>query len=172
MSTPAPIIRALAPSDAEAFRALRLEALGSAPQAFSSSYEEQAHQPPEWFRARIPDGGSNALFGAFSAEGLVGMAGFFVQEGAKQRHKGTLWGVYVTPGFRARGLATSLVQQVIAHAAQHVLILQATVWLENQPARRVYQRLGFVPYGIERKALYVDGAFHDDEMLALELSPK
>jgi RimJ/RimL family protein N-acetyltransferase len=172
MSAPTPLIHPLAPSDADAFRALRLEALANAPAAFSSSFEDQARQPVDWFRARIPAAGPNALFGAFADNALAGMAGFVVQEGAKQRHKGTLWGVYVAPAWRGRGLATQLVECVIAYAKDHVVVLQATIWIDNPSARRIYHRLGFVPYGIERKALYVDGVFHDNELLALEFSKR
>jgi RimJ/RimL family protein N-acetyltransferase len=58
---------------------------------------------------------------------------------------------------------------VIEHAAQHVLVLQAMVGTANHRARRMYHRLGFVPYGIERNALRIDGIFYDEELLALDL---
>src|SRR5215204_5554105 len=46
-------IRPLLPSDAQAFRELRLEALANHPEAFSSSYEESPLGLEE-FQARIP----------------------------------------------------------------------------------------------------------------------
>jgi RimJ/RimL family protein N-acetyltransferase len=163
-----PIIRALIPPDAEAFRALRLEALATAPEAFASSCAEESAHSVEWFRSRIPTDGPNAIFGAFHGSDLVGMAGFAVSDRAKSRHKGMMWGVFVRPDWRGRGLGKALVRRVIEHAAEHVMVLQAAVVTTNDGARRVYHQLGFVPYGIERKALCVDGAFHDEELLALE----
>ena len=36
-------------------------------------------------------------------------------------------------------------------------------------SRRLYLSLGFVPYGLERDAIFADGRFFDDELLALDL---
>ena len=165
----ATIIRALVPADAHALRELRLEALTSSPASFGSSRDEEAALPLETFHSRIASGAPSIIFGAFAAQDLVGMAGFLASEKLKQRHKGTLWGVYLKPAWRGRGLAEDLVRHVIGHAAGHVLLLQAHVEAGNDSARRIYYRLGFVRYGLERKALCVDGAFYDEELLQLEL---
>jgi RimJ/RimL family protein N-acetyltransferase len=162
-------LRALTPSDAEAFWELRPKALVASPEAFGSSYEEEAALPLESMRARIPDGEPSAIFGIFAGEALVGIAGFLASERVKRRHKGTLWGVFVEPRWRGRGLATRLVRAVIEHAEKHVVLLQASVVTSNHAARHIYHRLGFVAYGVERKALRVDGKYHDEELLALEL---
>jgi len=170
MAKPDVTIRALDPADVEAYRALRLEALATSPDAFSSSHEEEVALSLEAFRARIPTAGRSAIFGAFAGAELVGMAGFAANERVKQRHKGTLVGLFVQPQWRRRGLGERLVRHVMAHAAKHVLLLQATVVTSNHPARRMYRRLGFVAYGTEHKALCIDGVFHDDALLMLELS--
>jgi ribosomal protein S18 acetylase RimI-like enzyme len=162
-------IRALTPSDAGVYRALRLEALASAPEAFSSSHEEESALPVESFRDRISPSGPSAIFGAFDGERLVGSVGFVANPRLKQRHKGMLVGLFVTPQWRRHGIGERLVRQAIAHAAAHVLLLQASVVMSNREARRLYHRLGFAAYGIERNALCIDGVFHDDELLVLEL---
>jgi ribosomal protein S18 acetylase RimI-like enzyme len=163
-------IRALRPSDAASLQALRLEALRLSPLAFASSYEEEVERPLELIEARLSGDGPSTVFGAVMAEVLVGMAGFSFNDRIKQRHKGGLWGVYVQPHWRSRGLGERLVRAVIAHASQHVRVLQATVVATNLEARRIYHRLGFVPYGLERHGLCVDGIDYDEELLALDLS--
>ncbi|HEV2564318.1 MAG TPA: GNAT family N-acetyltransferase [Microvirga sp.] len=162
-------IRVLHPSDAEAYRDLRLEALKSSPEAFGSSYEEEAPLPLETIKARIPSSGPNAIFGAFSDRTLVGIAGFAVYERMKARHKGVLWGVFVKPDWRKQAVGKALVQQVIDHASGHVIMLEAAVGLANESARRTYHGLGFRPYGIERKAIKIGDTFHDEELLYLDL---
>jgi len=161
-------LRPLVPSDARAFRDLRLEALAGVPEAFGSSYEEEVARSLDDFRAMIPESGPGRIFGGWSGERLVGMAGFAVQGRLKARHKGVMWGVYVQPDLRGQGLGEALVRQVVTHAAAHVIVLEAAVGLSNTGARRTYHKLGFRPYGIERKALRVGDTFYDEELLFME----
>jgi RimJ/RimL family protein N-acetyltransferase len=166
------LIRSLEPSDARAYRELRLEALATAPEAFGSSYEEEAPLPLETIRARIPSSGPNVIFGAFAEKRLIGMAGFAAYERIKASHKGLMWGVYVQAAWRGRGLGRQLVQRVIDHAARHVIVLEAAVGLTNASARRTYHALGFQSYGIERKALRVGDAFYDEELLFIDFQER
>jgi RimJ/RimL family protein N-acetyltransferase len=162
-------IRALGATDVEAYRDLRLTALASSPEAFGSSHEEEAQLSLDNFRARLAAAGPDVIFGAFAQDLLVGMAGFVAMRQLKKQHRGVLWGVFLQPRWRGRGLGDRLVARVVEHAAEHVQILQASVVTANQKARQIYARLGFVPYGIERQALRIDGRFYDEELLALEL---
>ncbi|MCB8820493.1 GNAT family N-acetyltransferase [Microvirga rosea] len=163
-------LRALTPSEAEAYRAIRLQSLLDTPEAFGASYEEEAALSLDDFRARIPATGPNRIYGGFDGPELMGVAGFVVQDRLKSRHKGILWGVYVRPEARRCGLGEALVQQVIRHAMDHVIVLEAAVGLSNERARRTYHKLGFKPYGIERKALRIDDTFYDEELLFIDFS--
>jgi RimJ/RimL family protein N-acetyltransferase len=161
-------VRLLAAGDAAAYRALRLAALASAPEAFGASLDEEAARPLDWFVERIAPAPPSRVYGAFAGDDLVGMAGFLANGSGKKRHIGLLWGVYLAPAQRGRGVAAALVGAVVAHAAQHVVILRADVGTGNAAARRLYERLGFRCYGIQPKALRIDGVFHDEAMLALD----
>jgi RimJ/RimL family protein N-acetyltransferase len=165
-------IRRLAPADAEVFRVLRLEALSTAPEAFGSSPEEEAARPMDLVRSRLADTGPDAVFGAFAGDALVGIAGFVLSQGIKKRHKGLLWGVFVRAGWRDRGTGEQLVRAVIDHAHSHALLLQASVVATNTAARRIYDRLSFIAYGTERRALRIGDTFHDEELLMLDLQGK
>ena len=163
----APIdLRRLGPEDAAAYREIRLEALADSPHNFSSTLESEQDQPLDRFAARLAD---DLVLGAFSGPRLIGVAGFYIQPRPKHRHKGMLWGMYVRPDHRTAGIGRMLVEAVIAHARQHVELLQLFVIADNMPARRLYASLGFVEYGIERNATKYQGQYHDDVLMALPL---
>ena len=163
-------VRRLVVGDAQALRRLRLEALQAAPEAFNSSYEEEAARPFDWFERVATGPDRNAMFGGFHDGALVGMAGFVAGERLKERHKGVLVGVYVQPAFRRRRLARRLVEAVIAHAAQHARVLNATVGADNQSACALYRALGFTTYGTEPQALCVGGRFLATDLIQLDLA--
>jgi len=159
-------MRRLGPGDAAAYREIRLEALADSPHAFSSTLESEQDQPLDRFATRLAD---DFVLGAFSGSHLVGVAGFYVQPRPKHRHKGLLWGMYIRPDHRAAGIGRTLVEAIIEHARQHVELLQLFVIADNLPARRLYAKLGFVEYGIERNATKYQGQYHDDVLMALPL---
>ena len=141
-----PVIRLLEPPDAAAFQSLRLEGLQRHPESFRATFEEEAARSPADVTRRLVE---EAVFGAFVDGGLCGIAGFGQASQTKKRHKGELWGVYVREDARGEGLGSALVAAVIEHARGRVVQLHATVAATDQPAARLYRRLGFEPYGLE-----------------------
>ena len=109
------------------------------------------------------------MFGAFRLGDLLGIAGFYIQQGRKQAHKGVLVGMYVRPVARRAGIARRLVDAILAHARQHVEAIQLTVVSNNEAARRLYAGLGFVEYGIEKNALKDGGRYYDEVLMAKPL---
>lgn len=159
------LIRRLVRSEAAAYREIRLEALRCSPEAFGSTFEAERIRPLERFAERL----SNCtVFGAFRSTEIVGMAGFMGREGAKDAHKGMLWGMYVRAGSRNAGVGRRLAMAVIDFARERVELLQLAVVRDNEPARRLYASLGFVEYGIERKALKQEGRYYDEILMAKE----
>jgi ribosomal protein S18 acetylase RimI-like enzyme len=159
-------MRRLLAADAEIYRDLRLTALRDSPDAFSSTYEAEKDRPLDAFASRLHE---SHVVGAFAGPRLVGMAGFYIQPGPKHAHKGMLWGMYVRPRYRGAGLGRRLVDAIIEHARERVELLQLFVVSDNLAARRLYQSLGFVEYGIERHATKYRGEYHDDVLMALPL---
>ena len=155
-------IRPFAAEDAEAFRSLRLEALAAHPEAFGSSIADERGLPLETVAGRLAGGHT---FGAFTAEGPVGMAGFFAESGEKRRHKGMLWGVYVRLARRGQGIAGRLVDRVVAHAATRVEVLHLSVVADNATARRLYEGKGFKAYGLEERALRLGDRYVDELLM-------
>ena len=147
----------------------RLAALESEPEAFSADLAEARGRGLDWFERRLELPPPSATFGAVLGEGLVGTVSLIVEAGAKQRHRGLVAGVFVSPQARGRGLAGRLLGDLIAYASEHLDVLDLAVGTQNAPARALYLRLGFRPYGVMRDALRVGGRSIDEELLALDL---
>jgi RimJ/RimL family protein N-acetyltransferase len=80
--------------------------------------------------------------------------------------------MYVRPGARRSGLGKRLVEVVVRHAAGRVELLQLTVVSENQAARDMYAKLGFVEYGHEINGLKHNGRYYDEILMAKFLQPR
>ena len=158
-------IRRLTPADAALYRSIRLNGLNSNPEAFGSTFEAELGKPLAWFFNRLS---SSDVFGAFLDGEILGVAGFAVRQEEKEAHKGLLWGMYVRPEARGTGVARRLVEAVIAHARRRVELIQLSVVVGNEAARRLYARLGFVEYGIEKNSLKYDGSYFDEILMAKE----
>src|SRR5262249_49721888 len=96
------VVRRLETSDAELYRAIRLESLRLHPEAYGSAFETEEARPLSAFADRLTQ---SHLLGGLEGNELVGIVGFQREEGPKQRHKGYVWGVYVRPAARGRGIA-------------------------------------------------------------------
>jgi len=168
------MLRALRPADRDAYRELRLRALREEPEAFTSSYEEQAASTADWASARLATAtDANLILGAFDAGGrLVGMVGLERQPRRKERHKAHLYGMYVAPEVAGRGIGGQLVAAAVAAARRWIGVRQITlsVTRTNVRARRLYETAGFATFGIEPEAIRVDQAFLDKELMVLRLT--
>lgn len=167
--TPQLRIRRLMPADAPLYREIRLEALQQAPEAFGSSFEQECSQSLEQFEEVLTRAD---VFGAFRDADLLGMAGYRTQTGAKKAHKGYLWGMYVRASARGTGVAKPLVEAVLAHARQHVELVQLSVVAENETAQRLYRSCGFIAYGHEVHSLKQGARYYDEVLMAVALEAR
>ena len=155
-------IRRLETVDSALYRDIRLEALKQNPEAFGSTFEIENEKPLSWFETAVS---RTDIFGAFLEGTLAGMAGYVTQESSKRAHKGVLWGMYVRPSARNSGLGKRLVEAVLDHARERLEAIQLTVVSENEGARQLYSALGFVEYGLEKRALKQNGRYYDEVLM-------
>jgi ribosomal protein S18 acetylase RimI-like enzyme len=80
--------------------------------------------------------------------------------------------MYVAPEARGRGLGRALLESLIAHARTLAGVERLTLSVvpDNQAAKSLYLRLGFVSYGLEPRAYCLDGEYWDSEHMALLLA--
>ena len=79
--------------------------------------------------------------------------------------------MYVRPEARGSGLATALVENLVQYARAAVEQVQLTVVSSNPRARRFYERMGFIEYGLEEKALKYNGIYFDEVLMVKFLGP-
>jgi ribosomal protein S18 acetylase RimI-like enzyme len=152
-------IRRLVPVDASQYRTMMLEAYERHPDAFTSTVAERASLPFSWWEARLKDdpGANDLVLGAFNGSRLAGVAGLSFESREKARHKAHLFGMYVPPTSRKGGIGKGLVLAVLEQARrrQGVKVVQLTVTSGNDAAQGLYERCGFVPFGVEPLAIAV-----------------
>jgi ribosomal protein S18 acetylase RimI-like enzyme len=160
-------IRRLTPTDAADFRAIRLAALQDTPEAFGSTYESELPRPLSVIAERLS---SSTVFGAHLGGRIVGMAGYWREEGSKSQHKGVIWGMYVAPEARRSGIGAALLEAIIESATPVVEQLSLAVIEENSEAISLYRNHGFEIYGVEPRALKSPLRYSNEVMMVRLLS--
>ncbi len=191
MTAPAPILHktprglitvrpALASDDGQ-LGALRKEALTDSPTAFGADLSYTAPFESGYWADKIRhdhEAGSGLLIVA-SKEGevgengeeatpnLVGMTGIYRSMGAKGRHSGGIWGVYVQPDYRGQRLVDDMVTLCLIWAKEvGIRVVKLAVAADNPGALRAYMRQGFKLYGIEPALIHYDGVDVDGLWMA------
>ncbi|KAK0758747.1 hypothetical protein N5P37_008230 [Trichoderma harzianum] len=138
-------IRTLSADDWESWKAVRLRALANAPDAFGSGLNDWVNAPESQWRSRL------------SIRNAIDLVAYRIDETAGDRAVGMATGIptgnggaeiismWVDPGFRGRGLASSLIGSIASWAVQSGFIeLRLAVRPDNAIAQSVYQRNSFI----------------------------
>jgi len=165
-------VRILQPSDALLYQKLRLTALKTDPQAFGSTYEREVNFSLETVAAQLEPSNDQFVLGAFHNDGsLVGIVTFMRENSLKTLHKGNVFGMYVAPEGRGRGLGKLLMGELIKRAknCEGLEQINLTVVSNNISAKQLYKSLGFELYGVERNALKFNGQYCDEDLMVLHI---
>lgn len=152
------LVRGLTGQDAGAYAALRREMLADAPWAFAGSLDDDpsCHEGHVRGQLALPE---NVILGAWDGGRLVGGAGVLRNTRVKFRHSAFVWGVYVTPAWRGKGVARRLMESAIgvARGWPGVTVLRLSAGERSHGARALYGSLGFVVWGVEEERMRLPG---------------
>jgi len=89
----------------------------------------------------------------------------------KLSHKAFLWGMYVAPSARGRGVGAQVLSAALEYAASSLGVRQVNLRanVQNAPAVELYKKLGFIEYGLERASMLVGGEYHDEYEMVCKL---
>jgi ribosomal protein S18 acetylase RimI-like enzyme len=133
-------VRALGGEEWEAYREVRLAALKESPEAFASSFDQEAGYDEDFWRLRLAR--SERLL-ACDGDRPVGIAslGEAEEDGVAE-----LFGMWVTPSHRGKGVAWQLTHAAALHArASGRRALKLWVSTDNGRAVAFFSSYGFRP---------------------------
>ncbi len=156
----------LDPSAWRDYKALRLMALRTDPQAFEASYAEQRAKPDAWWHEHLRDaarGRRSWLLFAELDQRLVGMIGARVSEAPLVADVNS---VFVTPEARGRGIGDALLRAMLQDLGQAPSIQRVRLYVNASQvaAHRLYERAGFRVVARERSP-YGDGNSYDEYLM-------
>ena len=167
-------IRDFVTEDAPVYQALRLAALRECPSAFASSYEEELQTSLSVIATRLCATEDRCVLGAWWDADLVGMVGLQREELRKLAHKAFIWGMYVAPGARRRGVGRQLIDHALLRAASMNGVRQVNLGVNaaNVEAIALYEAAGFTSFGLERAFMLVGGELHDELHMVRNIEAK
>ncbi len=158
------------PEDVADFRIIRIEAVSDTPESFGESQAEVINKSMQDFAKHLSDHDrGDFVLGAFENGNLIGVAGFYSEQLEKMSHKGNIWGVFVKPHYRGKGVGAALLTEIIciAKKANCIRHINLTVVTSNESAVSLYENLGFTIFGTEPNAINVDSKFYDEHYMQL-----
>ncbi|SRR5579883_1241901 len=163
--------RLLLERDVIPFQTLHLRAMQESPGAFGMTPEEflqssSAHMA-QWLHGN-GDPPERFVLGAFDDQDhLIGKVGFWREKQSNKQHKASIWGLYVTPEARGRGIGKLLLQDLLRRGTTLPGLEQVhlRVVTTNEAARHLYRSVGFRPYGLEPHAFKYGEQYLDEELL-------
>ncbi len=157
------LIKRLNENDWQELRALRLKALQSDPAVFGSNYQKESTMTESEWKNWLQSEDA-AIFILYENTTPLGMTGINVDRDDPTKKTAILWGSWLEPHARGKGLSKIMYRERIAWAKKHPTIERIVVShrASNLRSKRAAQKHGFLFTHTVNK-VWTDG-IHDENM--------
>lgn len=167
-------IRELTPEDADQFRQLRRAAVKSNEGGFASAMDEWISKSLTEISEILEDeftSPNEFILGAFNEGQLIGMIGFFRPDRPKLERNGHIWGTFLLPEYRGKGIAGRLLDELIKRARnmQGLEQIQLTTLNRSKSSVSLYRSRGFRIFATEKSAVKMGDQRYDELYMLLSL---
>ncbi|MCB1537708.1 MAG: GNAT family N-acetyltransferase [Rhodospirillales bacterium] len=171
MDCSAIVCRLFKPEEWGILRDIRLSALKDTPQFFGSNFAREKDMPEVYWR-ETAHSENCVTAGLFDGTQVMGIMGIATMKADASGESAVLWGTYISPAWRGRGLAKKLYGVLLAYAAaradwKHVYISHHE---SNAASRRATLSQGFVYSHNGNTARAYDGVRDVEMFYTLELA--
>lgn len=162
-------IRQIFEDDWEIFKDIRLFALQSDPYVFGAKYVDEATQKDTWWRELLREE-NIAVFILFDQNNSVGMTGIAADRNDPTKQTAYLWGSWIHPDYRGKGLSQELYKARIEWAKKHKIFKRIIVSHResNISSKRANQKHNFV-YIDSKDKMWNDGVSEKEHIYQLIL---
>ncbi|MBC7798339.1 MAG: GNAT family N-acetyltransferase [Pyrinomonadaceae bacterium] len=163
-------IRRLTEDDWLEFSQVRLKALLTNPEVFGSNYERESQMPEAEWRSRLQEK-VNGIFLIYENETPIGITCVSIDRDDATRKTALLWGSWLAPRVRGKGLSELMYQTRINWAREQPTVEKIIVShrASNLASKRANQKHGFVATHKNEK-VWTDGATENEIFYELKIN--
>lgn len=164
------LIRKLLPNESISYREIRLQCLKNYPDYFITNYQDEKTREKLFFQPFIEQSDKdNFVIGAFHDNNLIGISGFNRHERKKINHGGIIIQVYVKSDYQGMNIGSNMIKSTIEEAFKidGVEQIEIGVISINENAEKIYKKIGFEEYGLQKNFLKIDGVYYDHKMMMI-----
>jgi RimJ/RimL family protein N-acetyltransferase len=140
------------------------------PTNFTSNYQDEKTKEKLFFQPHIEQSDTNNfVIGAFHNNSLVGISGFNRHEREKRNHSGIIIQVYVTPEYQRKNIGQNIIKATLDEAFKidGIEQIEIDVIAINENAEKVYKKIGFEEYGLQKNFLKINNTYYDHKMMMI-----
>lgn len=155
-------IRKLTEDDWREFSRIRLKALATDPNVFGSNYEREKDTPEDDWRKTLRSE-ETAVFLIYDDETPIGITCIGIDRNDATKKTALLWGSWLAPEFRGKGLSELMYQARIDWAKRQPTVEKIIVShrASNLSSKFANQKHGF-KFTHKKEKLWTDGITEDD----------